>query len=118
MKCKDYNYQNLNKNQNLGDIIINNQNYGSTLNNNLNDVTNFDYIDQTNNYQEILLPHQKKFDDNIYNSYDASISLFQIIKNRENPFPKIFSSPNLIFGIIIILFILLIIFITLKKILS
>jgi len=115
MTCNKKIYQNNNET-----IIIDTQNYGSNLNNNLDDVTNLDNLDQINNYENnylnIKLPHQKSFNENINNIYDTLINIYNMIINGENLFYNIYSSADLIFGLIFILIILFLIIIILKNI--
>jgi|UniRef100_A0A6C0EED1 uncharacterized membrane protein len=104
-------------------VIIDNENYGSNLNNTLKDVTNLNDIDQLNNfndnnnyYIDIKLPHEKSINENINNIYNLFIKIFNIIMMGNNPIPVIFSSADAIFGTIFIILIILIIIILLQKI--
>ena len=123
MTCNKYSYNNLNTNENLADIILNNQNYGSSLNNNFDDIINLNSLDLLNsfnnngdNWQDIALPHQKSFNYNINNSYDSFINVINLIKDGKNPLPYIFLSPSLIYGLLFVLIIIFFIIILLKNI--
>jgi hypothetical protein len=115
MTCNKSSYTNPSKT----DIIINNQNYGYNLNNSLDDVTNLNDLNQTNSFndndndywQDIKLPHQQSFNYNINNTNNSLINIFNIIKLGKNPLPFIFSSPDLICGLVIIFIVILIILI-------
>ena len=95
-------------------IIIDTENYGSNLNNDLSNITNSNQDDDY--YVDIKLPHQKSTDENINTIYYLFIKIIKIIMVGKNPIPYIFSSADTIFGFIFILLIFFILIILFYKI--